>query len=66
VTLVRGKRPAMQPKTISGPQADLSDVANAYRDGDRLYVEVKDVQRQNFQGNIEPVNVSRTFNIPLL
>jgi gliding motility-associated protein GldM len=66
VTLVRGKRPAMQPKTINGPQADLSDVANAYRDGDRLYVEVKDVQRLNFQNNVEPVNVSRTFNIPLL
>ncbi len=66
VTLVRGKRPALQTKTISGPTADLSDVVNAYREGDRLYIEVKDVQRQNFQGNIEPVNVSRTFNIPLL
>ncbi|WP_046243990.1 type IX secretion system motor protein PorM/GldM [Hymenobacter terrenus] len=66
VTLVRGKRPAIPTKTVSGPQADLSDVVNAYREGDRLYVEVKDVQRQNFQGNIEPVNVSRTFNIPLL
>ena len=66
VTLVRGKRPALPTKTITGPQADLSDVANAYREGDRLYVEVKDVQRQNFQGNVEPVSVSRTFNIPLL
>ncbi|WP_210518160.1 type IX secretion system motor protein PorM/GldM [Hymenobacter terricola] len=66
VTLVRGKRPALQTKTISGPQADLSDVVNAYREGDRLYVEVKDVQRQNFQGNVEPVSVTRTFNIPLL
>ena len=66
VTLVRGKRPALQTKTITGPQADLSDIANAYREGDRLYVEVKDVQRQNFQGNVEPVSVSRTFNIPLL
>ena len=66
VTLVRGKRPAMQMKSISGPQADLSDVANAYREGDRLYVEVKEVQRQNFQGNVEPVSVTRTFNIPLL
>ncbi|HEX8350182.1 MAG TPA: gliding motility protein GldM, partial [Hymenobacter sp.] len=66
VTLVRGKRPALQTKTISGPTANLSDVADAYREGDRLYIEVKDVQRQNFQGNIEPVSVSRTFNIPLL
>ncbi|MET4073995.1 gliding motility protein GldM [Hymenobacter sp. UYCo722] len=66
VTLVRGKRPAIQTKSISGPTADLSDVVNAYREGDRLYVEVKDVQRQNFQGNVEAVNMSRTFNIPLL
>jgi hypothetical protein len=66
VTLVRGKRPAIPTKTISGPTADLSDVVNSYREGDRLYVEVKDVQRQNFQGNVEPVSVSRTFNIPLL
>ncbi len=66
VTLVRGKRPAIGTKTISGPTADLSDVVNAYREGDRLYVEVKDVQRQNFQGTVEAVNMSRTFNIPLL
>lgn len=66
VTLVRGKRPALGTKTVSGPQADLSDVVNAYREGDRLYVEVKEVQRQNFQGGVEPVSVSRSFNIPLL
>ena len=66
VTLVRGKRPAMGTKTISGPSADLSDVVNTYREGDRLYVEVKDVQRMNFQGNTESVNVSKSFNIPLL
>ena len=66
VTLVRGKRPAIPTKTVSGPEANLSDVVNAYREGDRLYIEVKGVQRQNFQGNVEPVNLSRTFNIPLL
>ncbi|MFD2719096.1 GldM family protein [Hymenobacter monticola] len=66
VTLVRGRRPALAPKTISGPQADLSDVVNAYRDGDRLYVEVKEVQRMNFQGNTEPVSIQKQFNIPLL
>jgi gliding motility-associated protein GldM len=66
VTLVRGRRPALATKTVSGPQADLSDVVNAYRDGDRLYVEVKEVQRMNFQGSTEPVSVSKQFNIPLL
>ena len=66
VTLVRGRRPAIPTKTVNGPNADLSDVVNAYREGDRLYIEVKDVQRQNFQGNVESVNVSKQFNIPLL
>ena len=66
VTLVRGRRPALQTKTISGPTADLSDVVNAYREGDRIYVEVKEVQRQNFQGTVETVNISKQFNIPLL
>ena len=66
VTLVRGRRPALPTKTISGPTADLSDVVNAYREGDRIYVEVKEVQRQNFQGNVETVNISKQFNIPLL
>jgi gliding motility-associated protein GldM len=66
VTLVRGRRPALQTKTVNGPQADLSDVVNAYREGDRLYIEVKDVQRQNFRGEVEPVSVSKQFNIPLL
>ncbi|WP_201977513.1 type IX secretion system motor protein PorM/GldM [Hymenobacter rubidus] len=66
VTLVRGRRPAIPTKPISGPTADLSDVVNAYREGDRLYIEVKEVQRQNFKGDVEPVNVSKQFNIPLL
>lgn len=67
VTLVRGKRPAPGfPRTINGATADLSDVVNIAREGDRLYIEVKDVQRQNFQGQVEPVNVSKQFNIPLL
>jgi gliding motility-associated protein GldM len=66
VTLVRGKRPAIPTRTINGPEANLSDVVNAYREGDRVYVEVKEVQRLNFQGNVEPVSVSKQFNVPLL
>ena len=63
---MRGRRPAIGTKTINGPTAELSDVVNASREGDRLYIEVKGVQRQNFQGNVEPVNVSKQFNVPLL
>lgn len=66
VTLVRGKRPAMGTITVNGPTVDLSSVVNTAREGDRLYIEVKGVQRQNFQGNIEDVNVAKQFNIPLL
>jgi gliding motility-associated protein GldM len=66
ITLVRGKRPAMQTRTISGPTADLSDVVNTAREGDRLYIEVKQVQRMNFQDNTEEVNVTKSFNIPLI
>ncbi|TGE05347.1 type IX secretion system motor protein PorM/GldM [Hymenobacter fodinae] len=66
VTLVRGRRPAMPTIPVNGPNVDLSSVVNSAREGDRLYIEVKEVQRMNFQGNTEQVNVSKQFNIPLL
>ena len=66
VTLVRGKRPVMAAIPVNGPNVDLTSVVNTAREGDRLYIEVKGVQRQNFQGNVEDVNVSKNFNIPLL
>ena len=66
VTLVRGKRPAMATINVSGPTVDLSSVVNSAREGDRLYIEVKGVQRQNFQGNVEDVQMpNKSFNIPL-
>ena len=67
VTLVRGKRPAMQAIPVNGPNANLSAVVDAAREGDRLYIEVKQVQRQNFQNQVEEVSVgNKSFNIPLL
>ena len=66
VTLVRGRRPALPTRTVNGPEANLGDIVNAYREGDRIYIEVKEVQRLNFQGNVETVNVSKQFNVPLL
>ena len=63
--LARGKRPVIGPKDINGPQADFSDMVNAYREGDRLFIEVKGVQRMNFQNQVEDVNMSRIFNVPL-
>jgi gliding motility-associated protein GldM len=66
VTLVRGKRPAMPTIPVNGPDINLNAVVNSAREGDRLYIEVKEVQRMNFQGNTEQVNVSKQFNVPLL
>jgi len=63
--LARGKRPVVGPKTINGPQGDFSDMVNAYKEGDRLFIEVQGVQRMNFQNQTEDVTMSRTFNIPL-
>ncbi|WP_151086958.1 type IX secretion system motor protein PorM/GldM [Hymenobacter baengnokdamensis] len=63
--LARGKRPVIGPKTINGPQGDFSDMVNAYKEGDRLFIEVQGVQRMNFQNQTEDVNMTRTFNIPL-
>lgn len=63
--LARGKRPVIGPKTINGPQGDFSDMVNAYKEGDRLYIEVQGVQRNNFQNQVEDVTMSSTFNIPL-
>jgi len=63
--LARGKRPVIGPKTINGPQGDFSDMTSAYKEGDRLFIEVQGVQRMNFQNQTEDVNMTRTFNIPL-
>jgi gliding motility-associated protein GldM len=63
--LARGKRPVIGPKNINGPQGDFSDMVNAYKEGDRLFIEVQGVQRMNFQNQVKDVNMTRTFNIPL-
>ncbi|WP_400192507.1 gliding motility protein GldM [Hymenobacter sp. B81] len=66
ITLVRGKRPAIPTRTINGPDANLSDVVNSAREGDRLYIEVKEVRRMNFRGEQEEVRMSKQFNVPLI
>ncbi len=66
VTLVRGRRPAVSPRAINGQSANLSDIVDVYREGDRLNIDVKGVQRLNFRNQTEEVKVSRMFNVPLL
>ena len=63
VTLARGKRPVQPTVSINGPQGDISNLANSARADDRLFVEVKGVQRQNFQGKVEDVNMTRSFTV---
>jgi len=65
VVLARGKRPVVGPLDINGATANLSNMADAYKEGDRLFIEVKGVQRMNFQDNTEDVQMSRVFNVPL-
>ena len=62
VTLARTKRP-IATVTINGPSGDISSLANAARPDDRLFVEMKGVQRQNFQGKVSEVNMTRTFTV---
>ena len=63
VTLARGKRPVQPTQSINGPAGDISNMANSARADDRLFIEVKGVQRQNFQGKVEDVNMTRTFTV---
>lgn len=63
--LVRGKRPVNTMK-VSGPIANLSTFASLAQPGDRILIDIKEVQRKNYLGNIEPVDVGMVIkNIPL-
>lgn len=65
-TLVRGKRPAAAPATFSGPEASLTSLMSQAREGDRLMIEIKEVQRATFTGSRENVNIGTPIiNIPL-
>jgi gliding motility-associated protein GldM len=67
VTLARGPRPIEQ-KKVSGPTANTQSFVTKARPGDRIVVEVKEVQRMNFQGERESVNIpvsSRIKQFPI-
>ena len=65
VFLGRGSRP-VQTLTANGPTVNLSPIAAKARAGDRIVIEVKQVQRMNFRGQTEPVRMPSTvFTIPL-
>lgn len=67
VSLGRGAR-QVDKITVNSPNADLTRFAQQARSGDRLVIEIKEVQRMNFKGDIEPVRVPITqtvYTVPL-
>jgi hypothetical protein len=66
VTLARGKRPVAPPAKVTSETLTVGTLMQKAKAGDRIVVEVKRVQRMNFQGKTENVNVGNViFNIPL-
>lgn len=65
IFLASGTRPKGKLEGVSGSQ-DVSSLAQQARTGDRYLIEVKGVQRRNFKGQIEEVNVGEIYvEIPL-
>ena len=65
VTLARGSRP-VKTERVTAEQINLSSFAALARPGDRIVIEVKQVQRMNFRGNVENVNIgTEIIQIPL-
>lgn len=65
ITLARGRR-AVKTKKVNGEVANLSDFASAAKPGDRLVIEVKSVQRMNFQKKTEKIAVgTQIFTYPI-
>jgi gliding motility-associated protein GldM len=57
VTLARGRRVVGSPVTGNGPTADIGSLGQQAKEGDRLVIEVKQVQRMNFKNQVENVNI---------
>ncbi|MEZ4905415.1 MAG: hypothetical protein R2822_28450 [Spirosomataceae bacterium] len=55
-----------QPVVISGPSGSIASLAAQASAGDRLVVEVSDVKRRNFKGDVVDAGLSdETRTIPL-
>jgi gliding motility-associated protein GldM len=61
VTLARGARPVQPPITVTAESVSLSSLAAQARPGDRLVIEVKEVKRMNFKGEIETVKMPTIY-----
>jgi len=66
VTLARGKRPVAPPSKVTKETLTIGTLMQKAKPGDRVVIEVKRVQRMNFRGKTENVNMGNVFfNIPL-
>ncbi|WP_337042573.1 type IX secretion system motor protein PorM/GldM [Emticicia sp. 17c] len=57
VNLARGSKRVANPVVATGGQANISSLAQQAQPGDRYVIEVKRVERKNFKGEIESVDV---------
>jgi gliding motility-associated protein GldM len=57
VTLARGSRP-IETKRVSGRRANLQSFISKARKGDRIVIEIKEVQRKNFRGETEVIKIN--------
>lgn len=68
VTLARGRNVVGSPKKITGTDnASIADLMAQAKPGDRIRIDVRQVSRMNYKGEIEPVKMkgSTIRNIPL-
>jgi len=63
LTLARGARPVIPPTRIRAEAFNMPpNVLSQAKAGDRIVIEVKRVQRMNYQNNVEDVNVAKLSN----
>jgi gliding motility-associated protein GldM len=66
VTVIRRRTAMMKPFIARNGVISMADIRKLdLKDGDRIFLEPKKVQRANFRGQIEDVNVVETFNISI-
>jgi hypothetical protein len=66
VYVIRGRNTLMPPFVCKNGVIDLSQVRKLnLKDGDRIFVETKKIQRANFRNQIEEVNSSQTWNVSI-
>jgi gliding motility-associated protein GldM len=58
VMLVRGRRPIIPERKFTSEEANLSDFRAQSKEGDRLIIEVKQIKRRNYKGDILDVKAN--------